>query len=78
MPGEDYLGAYYNSAYRVPPERYQQAWWELRRKVQGVAAPVASGADDFDPGAKYTSRPTSRTPATSWPTSCSSSSTARS
>jgi peptidyl-dipeptidase A len=38
---------------RVPPERYQQAWWELRRKYQGVAAPVAGGADAFDPGAKY-------------------------
>jgi len=37
----------------VPPERYNQAWWELREKYQGVAAPVARSEADFDPGAKY-------------------------
>ena len=37
----------------IPPDKYNQAWWELRRKYQGVAPPVARGEDDFDPGAKY-------------------------
>jgi peptidyl-dipeptidase A len=35
------------------PERYNQLWWQLREKYQGVAAPVARSEDDFDPGAKY-------------------------
>ncbi len=33
--------------------RYNQAWWELREKYQGVSAPVARSEKDFDPGAKY-------------------------
>jgi len=37
----------------VTPENYNTAWWELREKYQGVAAPVARDADAFDPGAKY-------------------------
>jgi peptidyl-dipeptidase A len=37
----------------IAPSQYNQAWWELRRKYQGVAPPVARGEDDFDPGAKY-------------------------
>ncbi|MFT5758181.1 MAG: peptidyl-dipeptidase A [Alteromonadaceae bacterium] len=37
----------------ITPENYNTAWWELREKYQGVAAPVARGADAFDPGAKY-------------------------
>jgi peptidyl-dipeptidase A len=37
----------------VTPENYNQAWWELREKYQGVAAPIARAADAFDPGAKY-------------------------
>jgi peptidyl-dipeptidase A len=37
----------------IPPERWNAAWWELRREVQGVEAPVARGEADFDPGAKY-------------------------
>jgi peptidyl-dipeptidase A len=37
----------------VPPERYNAAWWELRRKYQGVVPPVARSEADFDPGAKY-------------------------
>ncbi len=32
--------------------QYNQAWWELRTKYQGVAAPVARSEADFDPGAK--------------------------
>jgi peptidyl-dipeptidase A len=37
----------------VPPEKYNQVWWELRQKYQGVAAPMARSESDFDPGAKY-------------------------
>ena len=38
---------------RVPPERYNEAWWQLRRRYQGVDAPVGRTEADFDPGAKY-------------------------
>jgi peptidyl-dipeptidase A len=34
-------------------EQYNQAWWDLRLKYQGVAPPVARSEADFDPGAKY-------------------------
>ncbi len=37
----------------VPPERYNAAWWELKRRYQGVAPPRARPAEAFDPGAKY-------------------------
>lgn len=37
----------------VPPERYNEAWWELRRKYQGLAPPFERSEADFDPGAKY-------------------------
>lgn len=37
----------------VPPERYNQAWWELVRRYQGIAPPVERTEHDFDPGAKY-------------------------
>jgi peptidyl-dipeptidase A len=37
----------------VTPDRYNQAWWELRQKYQGVAPPMARSESDFDPGAKY-------------------------
>jgi len=37
----------------IPPTRYEETWWELRRKYQGVAPPVARSEADFDPGAKY-------------------------
>ncbi len=37
----------------IPPEKYNETWWELKRKYQGVASPVARTKDDFDPGAKY-------------------------
>jgi peptidyl-dipeptidase A len=38
---------------KVTPERYNAAWWELRRRYQGVDAPVPRSEADFDPGAKY-------------------------
>jgi len=35
------------------PDDYNQAWWDLRLKYQGVVPPVARSEADFDPGAKY-------------------------
>lgn len=37
----------------IPPEKYNEAWWDLRRRYQGVVAPLARSEEDFDPGAKY-------------------------
>lgn len=37
----------------ISPERYNDAWWEMARRYQGVAPPGARPADAFDPGAKY-------------------------
>lgn len=37
----------------IKPADYNKSWWELRRKYQGVAPPVARSEADFDPGAKY-------------------------
>jgi peptidyl-dipeptidase A len=37
----------------IPPERYNQAWWDLKREYQGVAPPSPRSEADFDPGAKY-------------------------
>ncbi len=37
----------------VTPANYNQAWWDLKLKYQGVAPPVARSESDFDPGAKY-------------------------
>jgi peptidyl-dipeptidase A len=37
----------------IPPEKYNQTWWELRQKYQGVAPPVSRSESNFDPGAKY-------------------------
>jgi peptidyl-dipeptidase A len=38
---------------KAPPERWNAAWWELRRSVQGVESPLPRTEADFDPGAKY-------------------------
>jgi peptidyl-dipeptidase A len=38
---------------KVPPARYNTAWWEMRRKYQGIAPAVPRTEADFDPGAKY-------------------------
>ncbi len=35
------------------PETYNQTWWELREKYQGVAAPTSRSEKNFDPAAKY-------------------------
>jgi peptidyl-dipeptidase A len=37
----------------IPPDKYNEAWWQLRQKYQGVAPPVMRSEADFDPGAKY-------------------------
>jgi peptidyl-dipeptidase A len=34
------------------PEHYNEEWWALRRKYQGVVPPGVRPADAFDPGAK--------------------------
>src|SRR5262245_55679563 len=38
---------------QITPAEYNKAWWDLKRKYQGVAPPDARGEADFDPGAKY-------------------------
>ena len=38
---------------KITPENYNSAWWELREKYQGVAAPIERDINAFDPGAKY-------------------------
>jgi peptidyl-dipeptidase A len=38
---------------QIKPDEYNKAWWQLRQKYQGVAAPVQRTERDFDPGAKY-------------------------
>jgi len=37
----------------IPPDKYNQTWWDLRRKYQGIAPPAERSESDFDPGAKY-------------------------
>ena len=37
----------------IIPQNYNQSWWDLRLKYQGVAPPVSRTEADFDPGAKY-------------------------
>jgi peptidyl-dipeptidase A len=39
----------------IPPEKYNQTWWQLRQKYQGIAPPAGAprSESDFDPGAKY-------------------------
>ncbi len=37
----------------TPPERYNEAWWDLRTANQGIIPPGPRPEDAFDPGAKY-------------------------
>lgn len=37
----------------IPPEQYNDYWWQLREQYQGVMPPVARDDTAFDPGAKY-------------------------
>lgn len=38
---------------KTGPDAYNAAWWELRKKYQGVHPPVERTEADFDPGAKF-------------------------
>jgi peptidyl-dipeptidase A len=38
---------------KIPPEKYNQAWWELRQKYEGIAPASPRGEEFFDAGAKY-------------------------
>ena len=37
----------------ITPENYNQSWWDLRTKYQGIAPAVERSEADFDPGSKY-------------------------
>ena len=37
----------------ITPAQYNDGWWQLRQRYQGVSSPLPRGAEDFDPGAKY-------------------------
>jgi len=37
----------------IPPEKYNETWWQLRLKYQGIAPPEARGENNFDAAAKY-------------------------
>lgn len=37
----------------IAPADYNAAWWDLRTRYQGIAAPLARTEEHFDPGAKY-------------------------
>lgn len=37
----------------ITPDHYNQAWWALKAKYQGVAPVTPRGEEFFDPGAKY-------------------------
>ncbi len=38
---------------KTPKGKYNEAWWALRTKYQGVSAPSPRSEADFDPGAKF-------------------------
>ncbi len=37
----------------IPPESYNEGWWELRQRYQGIAPPNERSEELFDPGAKF-------------------------
>ncbi len=37
----------------ITAQNYNQAWWDLRTRYQGIAPAVTRSEADFDPGAKY-------------------------
>lgn len=37
----------------IPPSQYNAAWWELKRRYQGVVPPVPRDESHFDAAAKY-------------------------
>ncbi|XP_078079873.1 angiotensin-converting enzyme [Mustelus asterias] len=38
---------------RISEDAYNQEWWNLRLKYQGLCPPVPRSEEDFDPGAKF-------------------------
>ena len=38
---------------KTPKEQWNQHWWELKAKIQGIAPPAPRTEADFDPAAKY-------------------------
>ncbi len=38
---------------KTPPADYEDAWWKLRVRLQGVSPPAPRTEADFDPGAKF-------------------------
>ena len=38
---------------KIKETEYNEKWWELRSKYQGIKPPVPRSEDDFDPGAKF-------------------------
>jgi peptidyl-dipeptidase A len=38
---------------KTPKAKFNEAWWALKTKYQGVAPPVPRSEADFDPGAKF-------------------------
>lgn len=38
---------------QITPDNYNEAWWQLRKKYQGITAPIKRPENAFDPGAKY-------------------------
>lgn len=37
----------------ITPDKFNEKWWSLRLKYQGVQPPIKRSSSDFDPGAKY-------------------------
>lgn len=37
----------------ITAENYNQSWWDMRAKYQGIVPPVERSEADFDPGAKF-------------------------
>ncbi len=37
----------------ITPENYNQSWWDMREKYQGIRPAVERSEADFDPGSKY-------------------------
>jgi peptidyl-dipeptidase A len=37
----------------ITPAQYNETWWQLRQKYQGIAPPPGRSESDFDAGAKY-------------------------
>src|SRR5438128_2237117 len=52
-PGTSTTKTICGSRCAITPANYNQAWWELRLKYQGVVPPVPRSEADFDPGAKF-------------------------